>query len=34
VNRMADEFGWQARFGCADSAAAMSAWWTQHKESL
>lgn len=32
VGRMADEFGWRARFGCAESAAAMSAWWTQHKE--
>jgi UDP-glucose 4-epimerase len=32
VARMADEFGWRARFGCAESAAAMSAWWTQHKE--
>jgi UDP-glucose 4-epimerase len=32
VNRMADEFGWRARFGCAESAAAMSAWLTQHKE--
>jgi UDP-glucose 4-epimerase len=32
VARMADEFGWRARFGCAESAAAMSAWLTQHKE--
>ncbi|WP_431202399.1 NAD-dependent epimerase/dehydratase family protein [Bradyrhizobium betae] len=32
VNRMADEFGWRARFDCAESAAAMSAWWTQHRE--
>ncbi|UWU95475.1 NAD(P)-dependent oxidoreductase [Bradyrhizobium sp. CB1015] len=32
VARMADEFGWRARFGCAESAAAMSAWWKQHKE--
>jgi len=32
VTRMADEFGWRARFGCAESAAAMSAWLTQHKE--
>jgi UDP-glucose 4-epimerase len=32
VNRMADEFGWRAQFGCAESAAAMSAWLTQHKE--
>lgn len=34
VKRMADEFGWRARFGCAESAAAMSAWWTQHKEGI
>ncbi|WP_158668534.1 NAD-dependent epimerase/dehydratase family protein [Bradyrhizobium guangdongense] len=32
VKRMADEFGWRARFGCAESAAAMSAWWMQHRE--
>ncbi|QIP10635.1 NAD-dependent epimerase/dehydratase family protein [Bradyrhizobium symbiodeficiens] len=34
VERMADEFGWRARFGCAESAAAMSAWWMQHKEGI
>ncbi|QPF89360.1 NAD-dependent epimerase/dehydratase family protein [Bradyrhizobium commune] len=34
VARMADEFGWRARFGRAESAAAMSAWWTQHKEAI
>jgi len=34
VTRMADEFGWRARFGCAESAAAMSAWWMQHKEGI
>jgi len=28
VGRMADEFGWRARFGCADSAADLSHWWT------
>jgi UDP-glucose 4-epimerase len=32
VERMANEFGWRARFGCAESAAAMSAWLTQHKD--
>lgn len=32
VARMADEFGWRARFGCAESAAAMSGWLKQHKE--
>ncbi|QOZ10606.1 NAD(P)-dependent oxidoreductase [Bradyrhizobium sp. CCBAU 51765] len=34
VARMADEFGWRARFGCAESAAAMSVWWMQHKEGI
>ncbi|APO54617.1 NAD(P)-dependent oxidoreductase [Bradyrhizobium diazoefficiens] len=34
VKRMADEFGWRARFGCVESAAAMSAWWMQHKEGI
>ncbi|UPT90920.1 NAD(P)-dependent oxidoreductase [Bradyrhizobium barranii subsp. apii] len=34
VARMADEFGWRARFGCNESAAAMSAWWMQHKEAI
>jgi UDP-glucose 4-epimerase len=34
VARMADEFGWRARFGCAESAAHMSGWWTQHKEGF
>ncbi|MHC2603841.1 nucleoside-diphosphate-sugar epimerase [Bradyrhizobium liaoningense] len=34
VARMTDEFGWRARFGCAESAAAMSAWWVQHKEGI
>ena len=32
VTRMAEEFGWRARFGCADSAADLSAWWTRHRE--
>ena len=31
VVRMADEFGWRARFGCADSAADLSVWWTKHR---
>ncbi|MCP3369553.1 NAD-dependent epimerase/dehydratase family protein [Bradyrhizobium cajani] len=34
VTRMADEFGWRARFGCAESAAAMSRWWMQHREAI
>ena len=31
VLRMAEEFGWRARFGCADSAADLSGWWTTHQ---
>jgi len=31
VARMAEEFGWRARFGCADSAADLSRWWTAHR---
>lgn len=32
VARMADEFGWRARFGGTESAAHMSAWLKQHNE--
>jgi UDP-glucose 4-epimerase len=31
VSRLAEEFGWRARFGCADSAADLSRWWTRHR---
>ncbi|MGA7803548.1 NAD-dependent epimerase/dehydratase family protein [Bradyrhizobium sp.] len=31
ISRMADEFGWRARFGCAESAADLSRWWTEHR---
>jgi len=31
VARMAEEFGWRARFGCAESAADLSGWWTEHR---
>jgi UDP-glucose 4-epimerase len=31
VSRMEQEFGWRARFGCADSAADLNNWWTQHR---
>jgi UDP-glucose 4-epimerase len=34
VSRLAQEFGWRARFGCADSAADLSHWWMQHQEGL
>jgi UDP-glucose 4-epimerase len=32
VSRLAEEFGWCARFGCADSAVDLSGWWTTHRE--
>jgi UDP-glucose 4-epimerase len=31
VSRLAQEFGWRARFGCADSAADLSMWRTAHR---
>jgi len=31
VARLAQEFGWRARFGCAESAADLSRWWTEHR---
>jgi len=34
ISRLAQEFGWRARFGCADSAADLSAWWQRHREDL
>jgi UDP-glucose 4-epimerase len=33
VARIAEEFGWHARFGCADSAADLSAWWNRKREN-
>jgi UDP-glucose 4-epimerase len=32
ISRMAEEFGWRARYGCADSAADLNDWWTRHGE--
>jgi UDP-glucose 4-epimerase len=32
ISRMAEEFGWRARFGCADSAADLNARWKRHRE--
>jgi UDP-glucose 4-epimerase len=32
VARMADEFGWRTRFGCAESVADLSDWWTTYRE--
>jgi UDP-glucose 4-epimerase len=34
VARLAQEFGWRARFGCADSAADLSRWWQRHRKDL
>ena len=34
VARMVEEFGWRARFDCADSAADLNAWWMRHGEGL
>jgi UDP-glucose 4-epimerase len=34
VSRMEQEFGWRARFGCADSAADLRQWWTLHVEGI
>ena len=32
--RMADEFGWRARYGCADSVADLNEWWSRHGEGI
>ena len=32
ASRLADEFGWRARFGCSDSAAELSRWSEAHRE--
>jgi UDP-glucose 4-epimerase len=34
VARLEQEFGWRARFGCADSAADLSRWSAQHGEGI
>jgi UDP-glucose 4-epimerase len=31
---MAEEFGWRARFGCADSAADLNEWWMRYGEGM
>jgi UDP-glucose 4-epimerase len=31
VARMVEEFGWRARFGCTDSVADLSRWWSEHR---
>jgi UDP-glucose 4-epimerase len=30
--RLAEEFGWRARYGCVDSVADLDDWWTRHGE--
>jgi UDP-glucose 4-epimerase len=34
VSRLKQEFGWRARFGCAESAVDLGNWWMQHQEGL
>jgi UDP-glucose 4-epimerase len=34
ISRMAEEFDWRARFGCADSAADLNEWWKRHGEEM
>jgi UDP-glucose 4-epimerase len=34
ISRMAEEFGWRARHGCADSAADLNEWWKRHGEDM
>jgi UDP-glucose 4-epimerase len=34
ISRMEEEFGWRARFDCADSAADLNEWWKRHGEEL
>lgn len=34
VSRLEQEFGWRARFGCADSAAHLIAWSARHREGI
>jgi UDP-glucose 4-epimerase len=34
IARVAEEFGWRARFGCADSAIDLNEWWKRHGEGM
>ena len=34
ISRMADEFGWRARYGCADSADDLNDWWARHGKGM
>lgn len=34
ISRMADEFGWRARYGCTDSARDLNDWWRRHGEGV
>jgi UDP-glucose 4-epimerase len=32
ISRLAEEFGWRARYGCMDSAKDLNEWWIRHGE--
>jgi UDP-glucose 4-epimerase len=34
ISRMADEFGWRARYGCSDSAEELNEWWRRYGEGM
>ena len=34
ISRMQDEFGWHARYGCADSVEDLNTWWNRHGEGM
>ena len=34
ISRMEEEFGWRARFDCADSAEDLNDWWIRHGEEV
>jgi len=34
ISRMQAEFGWRARFACADSAEDLDGWWKRHQEGM
>ena len=34
ISRMADEFGWRARHGCAETAEDLNDWWARHREGM
>ena len=34
ISRLTEEFGWRARYGCADSAKDLNEWWRRHGEGM